>query len=127
MVLDKLLIDRFAATKTLVNAVPELNAGLAQLPAKIDLLAVELSGEVDETDIQILHDASVLVDFFKRLLQLVCERLAPLFLFPHLGKIHQHASEHGDAVREVLPVVFGLLIFGFERDRIPNRGFHLRK
>ena len=68
MVLDKLLIDRFTAAKTLVNAVPELNAGLAQLPAKINLLTVELRGEVDETDIQILHDASVLVDFLERIL-----------------------------------------------------------
>ena len=60
-------------------------------------------------------------------LQLARERLAPVFLLPHLGKIHQHASEHGDPVREVLPVVFGLLIFGFERDRIPNRRLHLGK
>src|ERR1700688_3255902 len=58
---------------------------------------------------------------------MMCERLAPVFLFPHLGMIHQHASEHGDAVGEAVPLLFSLLIFGFERDRVPNRRLHLGK
>src|SRR5260370_4852981 len=91
MVLENLLIDGLAATKSLLNAVPESDAGLAQLPAKINLLAVELSGEVDETDIQILHEASVLVDFFERLFQAECERLSAVLLLPQVGMVYPHA------------------------------------
>jgi hypothetical protein len=60
MMLEKLLIDRLTAAKALVNAMPESNALVAQLPAKINFFAVELSGEVDQADVQILDYASEL-------------------------------------------------------------------
>jgi len=127
MLLQKFLIDGLAAAKALVHAVPESDARLAELPAQINFFAVELSGEVDQADVQVLYYASILVDFLEQFLQVKRNVLALLPLLPHFGMIHQHASEHRDAVRKVLPVGLSLLVFGFERDRVPNRRLHVRK
>ena len=127
MVFQKFLIDGLAAAKALVNAVPESDARLAQLPAQVNFLAVELSGEVDQADIQVLYYASILVDFLEQFFQVKRNVLAPLPSLPHFGMIHQHASEHRDAMGKVLPLGLSLLVFGFERDRVPNRRLHLRK
>ena len=125
--LEKLLIDRLTAAKALVNAMPESNALLAQLPAKINFFAVKLSGEVDQADIQILNYASKLLDSLEHFSEAKRDRIALVFLSAHFGMIHQHASEHRYAAREVLLLGFCLLVFGFERDRVPDRGLHLRQ
>jgi len=127
MVLQKFLIDGLTAAKTLVNAVPEPDAGLAELPAQINFLAMELSGEVYQADVQVLYYASIVMDFLEQFLQVKRNVLAPLPLVSHFGMIHQHASEHRDAVGKVLPLFLSLLVFGFERDRVPNRRLHLGK
>ena len=71
MVIEKLLIDRLTAPKTFLNAVPKVNAGLAELPAQVDFLPVEERGEVDQTDVEIFHQTSVFVNFFDDLLKLL--------------------------------------------------------
>jgi len=124
MVLQKFLIDRLATPKSLLNAMPELDAGLAQLPAEINLLTVELRGEVNEADIQIFDHAPVLVDFIEDLFQVLRDRLAPILLVPQPGMVHQHASQHRDSVDKTLPFGLGLLVFGFERDSIPYCGLY---
>jgi hypothetical protein len=127
MVLEKLLIDGLTSPKSFLDAVPELDAGLAQFPAKINLFAVELSGEINEADIQILHQASIPVYFFECRLEGARERLAPALLLAHSSMIHQHASQHRDAMREALPVSLGLLILGFDRYRVPDRRLNFGK
>ena len=127
MLLQKFLIDGLAATKAFVHAVPEPDAGLAELPAETNFLAMELRGEVDQADVQVLYYASIIVDFLEQFLQVKRDILAPVPLLPHFGMIHQHASEHRDAVGKVLPPFLSLLVFGFERDRVTNCGLHLRK
>ena len=127
MMLQKFLIDGFAAAKALVHAVPESDAGLAEFPAQIDFFAVELSGEVDQADVQVLYYAPIVVDFLEQFLQVQRHVFSLLPLRPHFGMIHQNASEHRDAVGKVLPVGLSLLVFGFERYRVPNRRLHLGK
>lgn len=114
MMFQKFLIDGLAAAKALVYAVPESDARLAEFPAQINFFAVELSGEVDQADVQVLYYASIVVDFLEQFLQVQRNVFAPLPLLPHFGMIHQHASEHRDAVGKVLPVGLCLLVFGFE-------------
>src|ERR1035441_7372845 len=58
MVIDKVLVDGLAAAEAFVHAVPEGNAALAKLPAQVDLRAPEQGWEIDQADIQILHQAA---------------------------------------------------------------------
>ena len=55
MLVEKLPVDGFPPTKSFLNAVPEVDAGFAQLPAKIDFFAAQQRWEIDQTDVQILH------------------------------------------------------------------------
>ena len=127
MVFEKLLIDRLAPSKSLVDTMPEPDAGLPELPAKINLFTVELGGEIDEADVQILDHASVLLDLFEYLLQSGSDQLAVGLLLAQLRMIHQHTTQEGYALSEALPLGLGLLIFGFEGDGVANGGLHLRK
>jgi hypothetical protein len=62
MVFEKLLVNRLAAPESLVDAVPELDAALAQLPAEVNFFAVEQRWKIDEPDIEILDHATKLVN-----------------------------------------------------------------
>ena len=79
MLLQKFLIDGLAAAKALVHAVPESDARLAELPAQINFFAVELSGEVDQADVQVLYYASILVDFLEQFLHATFSRCSLCF------------------------------------------------
>ena len=127
MVREKLLINRFTAAEALMNSMPELNAGLAQLPAQINFLAVELSRKVDQANIEVLHYASIFMDLFQRRLQAKREGFAPVFLFLQFGMIYQHAAQHGDPARKTFPLGFRLLVFGLEQYCIPDRRLNLGK
>ena len=55
MVFEKPRVNRLAPAETLVHAMPELNARLAQLPAQVNFLALEERRKVDEPNVQILY------------------------------------------------------------------------
>src|SRR4051794_32957312 len=55
------LVERLAATVTALEGVPEADLVLTELPAEIDLLAVDDGREVDEPPVDVTqHDAGTL-------------------------------------------------------------------
>ena len=62
---QEFLVDRFAATETFFDPVPELNVLLSQSPAEIDFAAMVQGGKVEESNIEILDEAAVLLDSFE--------------------------------------------------------------
>jgi hypothetical protein len=55
-------LQRFPSCEALVDAVPERDLGLADLPAEEDVCAVALRGEVEQALVEILHLDASLVD-----------------------------------------------------------------
>ena len=64
MIVEELLIDRFAFAKPFLDAVPELSTRLAQLPAKVNLDAFEHGREIDQSYVQVLDHAAKLLNLF---------------------------------------------------------------
>src|SRR5260370_290744 len=56
--IQKVLVNRFAAAEAFVHAVPESNAALPELPAQVDLYAPEQGREIHQADVQGLHQAA---------------------------------------------------------------------
>src|ERR1700758_1312045 len=68
------LVNRLAAGKSFLGAVPVRDRCLAQLPAQQDDLALDFAGKVQQADVEILHLDSDRVNFgegvFRALLSL---------------------------------------------------------
>ena len=62
MVIAKILIDRLAPAEALLDTVPELNRRLAQPPAQIYLGSAKQRREIDEPDVEVLHQATELLN-----------------------------------------------------------------
>src|SRR5262249_11637805 len=65
MVIDEVLIDSLASLETLVDSMPEGDVRLSQLPAEVHFYAFEECGEVDQTHVEVLDQAAVILDFFQ--------------------------------------------------------------
>src|SRR5579872_3895287 len=117
---EKFLIDRFASAKALLNAMPKPDAALAQLPAQVHFLAVEQRREIDQTDIQILHQASIFLDFFDGFLELAGAGIAPMLAVEQLGVVYYDAALQHDSPLELLALGFRLVVFGLGRDGFAN-------
>ncbi len=124
---EKFSIDWFAPAKALLNAMPKLDAALAELPAKINFLAVEERWKIDQADIQILHQTSIFVDFFDGFLELACAGIAPVLAVKQLGVIYHHAALQHDSPLKLLALGFSLLVFGLECDGFANSRLNLGK
>src|SRR5579862_6857574 len=113
MIFEKTRVNRLAAPESLVDAVPELDSRFAQLPAEIDFFALEQHREVDEPDIQILHQAAELVNLLDGLFKSGRGLFAAFFLFHDLSPIHPHTAQDRQPRGEGLRFLFSLGIAGF--------------
>src|SRR5277367_4478659 len=120
MMIEKFLIDCFASAKSFLYSVPKLNPCLSQLPAQIYFFAVEERWKVNETAVQILHQASASLDSLHRHLQTPGDRFQEVFAIQHLAVVHENAALQHHPALEVLGLSLGLLIFGLGRDGFSN-------
>jgi len=121
------MIDWFASAKAFLDAMPKLDAALAELPAKVDFLTVEERREIDQTHIQILHQASIFVDFFDGMLEVPGAGIAPMLAVEQLGVVHHDTALQHDSPLKLLALGLRLLVFGLERDGFANSRLNLGK
>jgi len=124
MVVQEIAIDRLASGKALVDAVPEANARFTHLPAEVNFLATEKGWEVDQSDVEILDDAPVLLNFLDRGFQALPVAVPLGAVLQNGCAIHYDAPLHGDSLGEGLQGFLGLLVLGLAGDRITDDGFY---
>src|ERR1700733_6302321 len=127
MTIEKHCINRLAPSETFVDAMPESDAGLAQLPAKVNFFALEQSREVDEPGIQLLHQATELMNSLDGLLKSYRSLLPEVLFLCHLDTVHPHTSHNGQPLGEAVPLGFGPLVLGLQRDHLTNGRRQARK
>src|SRR5579859_3696247 len=113
MVVEKILVDGLAASKALIDAVPERDIRFAELPAKIDLYAAEERGEVDQADVEVLDKTPDFADLSHRLPQALGCGLTAL---PHAGEgvaIQVYTAQHHDTLRRGTKFRIGILVLSF--------------
>ena len=64
----KLAINPLASAETFFRAMPVFDSALSQLPAQAHVAVLEAAHEIDQADLQILHDGAGSLDPFERLL-----------------------------------------------------------
>src|SRR5579863_834197 len=103
------VVDRLASRKPLAHPVPVRNSSLAQLPAQQDRPALDLAGEVKQSDIKIFYLDASRIDFSHCILDPL-NGLLPLRLAPrHVHNIDLQTSAKEYAVRQLLQfLVHGL-------------------
>lgn len=119
----EILVDRFAAAKSFIRAVPVADSGLAQLPAKVDFHAAKQRGEVNQPDIQVLQHAAGLLYLFDGGSQPRRRGFAPLAGFQRLRAVQKHAAHQHHALLVAMDGSLCFAVFRFERDRIPQQRF----
>src|SRR5580658_7809109 len=124
MVFEKSRINRLATPESLVDAVPELDALLTHLPAKVNFFSLEQGREIDEADIQILHQATEFLNSVEGFLERLSSRFPGVLLLHHLAAVHSHTARNGQALREAVPVFLQLFVLGLQRDNPANRRIH---
>src|SRR5580698_7180313 len=127
MVFEKSRVNRLAAPESLVDAVPELDASLTHLPAKVNFFSLEQRREIDEAYIQILHQATEFLDSVKGFLERLSRRFPGVLLLHHLAAVHSHTARNGHALREALPVFLQPFVLGLESNNPANRRIHVGK
>src|SRR5579884_4034054 len=127
MVVQEIPVDRLAPAKALVDAMPEANRVLAELPAKIDLDAAKQGREVDQPDIQVLDDAAGLLHGFHRRLQ---PRRCGIAALPHRQRalpVHHHAAHHHEPLLQRLEGPARLFQFVLQPDGFPQQRIQPRQ
>src|SRR5260221_6804313 len=116
MLLAEFRVDRLTPGKTFLRAVPKADACLTQLPAEVDFVAAEQSGEIDEPNIQIFNQAAGLLNFLDGGLEALGALVPAQTVLIYGGAVHQHAAQHDHALVDGLKRGLGLFQFGFRRD-----------
>ncbi len=127
MLFEEPTVYWLTAPKSLVYAMPESDAGLTQLPTEIYFLALEERGEIDESNVQILNQATELVNPLHGLLQGSRRLPQPVFLFHQVAAIHANASHEGDTLGKGLQAGFQGFVLCFERNGFANCRCHVGK
>src|ERR1039458_4347529 len=126
MMVAKILVDGFAAAKSLIHSVPEFDLRLALLPAQVNFLAAKLRREIDQSGIQILHHAADGLRLLDGAAQVGGRGIAPLPYIHRLISIHSQPAHHGDPLGRNLYGPLGRLVTAFQRHRIAQQAAHLR-
>src|SRR5271156_1231851 len=101
-------VERSASGEALAGSVVVADAVLAQPPAEQHLFIVEDGGEIEQTDLQILHDASGGMNIFEGALYLPAELIVARAQLGDVGLDDQRAAEHADAAGHVGETLFNL-------------------
>src|SRR5690606_23431292 len=93
---QKLVIDALAAAEAFIHAMPELDMALAQTPAQINFSVVVERREIEQSDIKIFHDTTLLMNRLQGCAQLRSRLVAALPSAEQAVSIHGHAAPHCD-------------------------------
>src|SRR5215471_15369465 len=127
VVIEKVLIDGLASAETLVDAVPIVDPRLSQFPAEVDFGSAEQSGKVDQTDIQILDQATDLLYAFDCIAQSCRSLFAPGLGFHCTFTIDHDPAQHHDALVHRLDRALRLLVDTLSVYGAAQQAFYFRK
>src|ERR1017187_9900594 len=102
MVIEEILVDGFAAAEAFFEAVPEVDAFLAEAPAEQNFGAAVHGGEIDEADAEVLDLAAVGVDLLDGFVQLGRGSVTAVAHFRDFVALHHRSAKHGDPAQGIL-------------------------
>jgi hypothetical protein len=116
-----------AAGEAFVDAVPVVDIVLIHAPAEIDFFAAEQRGEIDQADVEILHQNAEVFDALHGVFQRL--GVGIVLRFPRLGRggIHIDAAHHQNALHEILNGLLGFLIARLRLHRFADAAAHHRQ
>jgi hypothetical protein len=120
MIIEKIPVDRLASRKSLGCAMPVIDVRFVHAPAQVDFLAAKQSREIDQTDIEVLHQDTHFLDPLHRVLQRLRTRI--ILRFPGFGRrgVDGNAAHHQNALCQILQKLFGFLRADLCLNRFPN-------
>ena len=127
MLLQKLLVDGFAAPKSLLDTMPEMDAGFAELPAQADVLILETGQEVDQSDIQVFDLRAEVFDLLECFFQCGGAGITACSKGEMAAGIDVRATGGANALRGLFEFPMGALGFGFMKQRVAQGTLDFRQ
>ncbi len=104
-----------------------MDAVLPEFPAQQYNFAVVQSRKIDETDIQILHLTSKLLDLLNCRAEFFRGRMTPAFVVCKLTSVHVGPAQRGHAPCGLPHTLFRIDEFLLQLNRSPDYAFHCRQ
>jgi len=118
MILNKIVIDRFAAAKSFFESVPKTDLILTQFPAKTDRLPLIAREKIDQSDVDVLDQGASLLHPIGRVFQGSGAGIAAGTKSQMRSGIDPRSSCHADALSIILDVLVSFLILGFIEENV---------
>lgn len=126
MMSEKILIDRAASAVTVLNIMPEADAGFADFPAEVDFPVAVERGEVDEPHVDILELAAKLLNILDGGFQSPPGSVFARAELEYAFFWGNHAAQKRDAMRDVSEFRLGLFVRLFLLLHIAHQSFNFR-